>query len=193
MLKVCLWQKFMFFFPLPFLPKVSCLPSLLVGWVILLTRTFSSVEVLWRSWVSPANLLWQIPFFSLWIQTSWRSIFKSHMKGHLEQCKSLKQELYKDPVLRIYYTNIIINIIMFVILLFLLLYEYKSSPAKASFCFILFSSGADWICWSSYCLWMPYKYTSCYTLRVYSEIFLFHLKTLFLCWLIYYALCTIIC
>lgn len=107
MLMVCLWQKFMFFFLLPFLPKVSCLPSLLAGWVILLTHTFSSVEVLWRSWVSLANLLWQIPFFPLWIQTSWRSIFKSHVKWHLEQCKNLKQELYKDPAQRLYYNNII--------------------------------------------------------------------------------------
>lgn len=163
------------FFPLPFLPEVSCLPSLLVDWVILLTRTFSRKEVLWRSWVSPANLLWQIPFFSLWIQTSWRSIFKSHMKWHLEQCKNLKQALYKDPALRIYYTNPIINI-MFVILLFVLLYEYKSNPAKVSFYFILFSSGADWIFWSSYWLWKLYKYTSYCILIAYSEIIIFNFK-----------------
>lgn len=121
------------FFPLPFLSEVSCLPSLLVGWVILLTRTFSSEEVLWRSWVSPANLLWQIPFFPLWIQTSWRSIFKSHMKWHLEQCKNLKQELYKDPALRIYYTNIVINI-MFVFSCYLM----NTSQTQQRLTFTLF-------------------------------------------------------
>lgn len=57
------------------------------------------------------------------------------MKWHSEQCKNLKQELYKDPALGIYYNNIIINIIMFVILLFVLLYGYKSNPAKISFYF----------------------------------------------------------
>lgn len=128
--------KFLFFFPPPFLPMVSCLPSLLVGRVVLLTHTFSRVEVLWRSRVSPANLLWQIPFLSLWIQTSWRSIFNSHVKWHLEQCKNLKQELYNEPSQGVSSENFDLYVYYFMICITLWM-QVKPRLVLTLFCLVL--------------------------------------------------------